>query len=73
MRKWYSIELFDGYVTNKLTSFLKNEGIKYEVSDCTPLPNSGKYMLHIEAYCTEDEAQAINAMIDVWEEEEKSF
>jgi hypothetical protein len=73
MKKWYNVELWQGYTTDNLKKYLHLEGIKYSVSDCTPLPNKGKYMLHFEAYCTEDEAQAINTMIDVWDEEEKQF
>jgi hypothetical protein len=73
MRKWYNVELWQGYTVDNLKAYLRMERIKYSVSDCTPLPNSGKYMLHIEAYCTEEEVQAINEMIDVWEEEEKLF
>lgn len=73
MRKWYNVELWQGYVTDNLKSYLRMEGIKYNVSDCTPLPRNNKYMLHIEAYCTEEEVQEINTMIDVWYEEEKQF
>lgn len=68
MRKWYSIELFEGYVTNKLTSFLKNEGIKYEVSDCTPTPKEVPKLLHFEIYIDEIDCITINDRLDFWYE-----
>jgi hypothetical protein len=73
MKKWYNVELWQGYTTNNLKSYLRMNKIKYNVSDCTPLPNKGKYMLHFEVYCTEEEVQTINEMIDIWDEEEREF
>lgn len=73
MKKWYNVELWQSYVTDNLKAYLRMEGIKYNVSDCTPLPRTGKFMLHFEVYCTEEEVQMINEHIDVWSEKEKQF
>ena len=73
MRKWYNVELWQGYITDNLKAYLRMEEIKYSVSDCTPLPRTGEWMLHFEVYCTAEEAQAISEHIDVWMEEAKSF
>ena len=66
MKKWYNIELFEGYVTNKLTVFLKKEGIKYEVSDCTPVPKEVPRLLHFEIYIDEIDCITINDRLDFW-------
>lgn len=66
MKRWYSIELFDGYVTNKLTAFLRKEGIKYEVSECTPVPKEVPRLLHFEIYIDEIGCITINDRLDFW-------
>ena len=57
MRKWMNFETWFRTLKDGLRDFLKESGIKYELSECY----AG---WHFEIYCNEDEVARINNWLD---------
>ena len=65
MRKWYSFETRFISLRDELRNFLKESGIKYELSGCF-----GSY--HFEILCNSAELEAVNDWLDANTITEKS-
>lgn len=66
LRAWTSIELWEGYVLEQLTLWLKKHGISYHTSDCTPLPRKDKFMIHVSVLVDDQQRETLNRLLDEW-------
>lgn len=62
-RRWRDLETSEIFVADALRKYLKGNGIRYEVSDCTP-PGAERPMWHFSVYCDIMEAATINGFLD---------
>ena len=63
MKKWYNFETMFSSLKQGLTQFLKDNHIRYELSDGRTQYDTAM-VWHFEIEASEDEARAINAYLD---------
>lgn len=66
LRAWCSIELWEGYVLEQLTLWLKKHDISYYTSDCTPLPRENKFMIRVSVLADDEQKAELNRLLDDW-------
>ena len=62
LRAWCSIELWEGYVLEQLTLWLKKHGISYYTSDC----RENKFMIHVLVLADDEQKAELNRLLDDW-------
>ena len=66
LKAWTSIELWEGYVLEQLTLWLKKHGVSYYTSDCTPLPRENRFMIHVSVLADDEQKAELNRLLDEW-------
>lgn len=66
LKAWTSIELWEGYVLEQLTLWLKKHDLSYHTADCTPLPRKDKFMIHVSVLADDEQREALNRLLDEW-------